>query len=825
MKFSWASLVTCLGAAFFSASASAGVFPWTKQSNIVPGKLLVKFAPGTRQLASRIARAGLIPGGTMRSRIGETGWTVWTMNPKADPDFVAKTLRRTPGVINVEPVHRIHTLLTTPNDPDYGVFEDDPECYFILDPDDQFDMFERTWHLIDNNAFSAWSQYPNTWYTAANKPQETPLVAVVDSGCDMNHPDFMGAGGSTTNSAGGGQLSHALSGKLRFGEFTQGPAQDENGHGTHVAGIALAAGNNGSFNGHGTIGMGYNATGMILNIIGADGSGEDSDAAAAIIKAADEGAEVINLSIGTEERSSALQDAVTYAFQKGSLVVGAANEAATPPGTLPRNYPAGCSGAFAVTSAAYGHLAPVSYCTTGNYFDMAAPGGDLMSDSYGNFLFVNVWSTMPLDNFALEGYPNYLPPIKAQYSSLIGTSMATPNVSGAAALYYGKNGMTQVSGWGNVKAMQALHQSGDSPSTSGMWTATEGFGYLDADALLSGVPTKPLVAGSIEGQVYIGGTAAANARMTAVKGATTITTDANPTGAYRFGSMLPGTWTVTAQYSTFTKVRKIVVLPGCEMPGVDFWANGNPYDVTVPSIARFQLASAPTATSVSVRHWAYDTETGVDKLMVRVGTAPGGTNIKVDTEVVISGDTFTLPTGTMSAGTTYYMRGTYTNGAGVTAYYDMPFQIGGTLRTISGKIQLLDWQKNLNGRIGEIQVRPAGGAAVEWHPCVIDRFGNYKVTTNRAGNLDVAYKYWHWISKKRNVGTATTVTGQDLSPMNGDCNGDNVVDLTDYTTLLVAFNATPESANWDVNADLNGDGVVDLTDYTIIVTNFNLIGE
>jgi hypothetical protein len=59
-----------------------------------------------------------------------------------------------------------------------------------------------------------------------------------------------------------------------------------------------------------------------------------------------------------------------------------------------------------------------------------------------------------------------------------------------------------------------------------------------------------------------------------------------------------------------------------------------------------------------------------------------------------------------------------------------------------------------------------------------------------------------------------------MSPKNGDCNSDLTIDLTDYTIVATAFNAIPDSSNWDPTADLNNDGVVDLTDYTFIAVNF-----
>ncbi|MCE9558763.1 MAG: hypothetical protein K8R88_07405 [Armatimonadetes bacterium] len=82
-----------------------------------------------------------------------------------------------------------------------------------------------------------------------------------------------------------------------------------------------------------------------------------------------------------------------------------------------------------------------------------------------------------------------------------------------------------------------------------------------------------------------------------------------------------------------------------------------------------------------------------------------------------------------------------------------------------------------------------------------------------------------WLGKKQLVDFRAGDNTATISLLNGDCNADNVVDLTDYTVIVVAFNALPSSSNWDATADLNRDEVVDLTDYTIVVTNFNQVGD
>lgn len=802
-------------------------------AEFVPGRLMVKYRPGAIQAArsgafSAAQRLSVsLPGATFRNQLGKSDWALWTYDERIDPLVAARMMSKQKGVLFVEPSRVVRTLLTTPNDGDWGVMEDDEECYLILDPDEQYDPFPRLWALDDVQAFTGWSNWPNQWYTAANKPRNAPLIAVIDSGADMGHPDFINVGGTTSDVNGGGQINHALSHRFRFGGIeVGGDPDDENGHGTHVLGTALAAGNNGSFNGHGHIGTGYACTGMVLNVIEANGSGTDADVAAAMYYAADQGADIINLSLGTTSFAYSLQDAVTYCKEKGTLVVAACNESGSPSGTLPPIYPAACSGAFGVTAAGPLGTVPTSYTTAAEYFDMAAPGGDLAADSYANFLLVFVWSTMPRFDFSLQSQ-TYVPTIKPNYSQIIGTSMATPHVAGAAGMWLGKTGNRQTSGFMGTRLINELHRTAlidESSNIYGTWDAGMGYGFLDMEALLSGNATKSPTGGTFEGIVYGNGIAVASAQVQARKGTTTISTTADTRGQYRFSLLQPGTWTVTAVTTNGNKVKKVEVVAGQETPGVDFRV-GTSTDQTPAHIARLQLAAPPTTTSATFRHWAFDENTGLDKLVVRVGTTPGGSNIKADTELTWVGDTFSVTGMAMTTGTTYYLRATYTNGANQNSVYTIPFTVGGTMRTVSGKVTLQNWMKHVNQRMGWAEFRTANQDVLARHPLIIDRFGNYSIQTNLPGTLAISIKVSHWLSKMRSIGSTTTAINQDVSLINGDCNEDNIIDIADYTILSLAFSATPDAPTWNEAADLNGDDVVDIADYTLLSGAFSQVGE
>ena len=215
-------------------------------------------------------------------------------------------------------------------------------------------------------------------------------VAVVDTGVQADHPD--------------------LDARVLPGVAFQngGPAEpgaggtDPNGHGTHVAGI-IAAGDNGV----GVVGVAPKVDILPVRVLGPDGSGPNSDISRGITWAVDHGAEVINISVGSEVNSASVSTAVSYATSHGVTVVAAAGNggaAGTP------KYPAALPDVIAVAALNKdGSIA--SYSTNGPYVDVAAPGTDILS-------------TVPTST----------------WTSLSGTSMASPHVAALAALIVGARG-------------------------------------------------------------------------------------------------------------------------------------------------------------------------------------------------------------------------------------------------------------------------------------------------------------------------------------------------------------------------------------------------
>ncbi|MFQ5969916.1 MAG: S8 family serine peptidase [Nitrososphaerales archaeon] len=240
-------------------------------------------------------------------------------------------------------------------------------------------------HIMLSPTDPKWSQQygpqsinaPAAWDTTIG--DTSAIIAIVDTGVQCNHED----------------LERCMQGK----DFVNNDkkANDDHGHGTHVAGTAAATINNAK----GIAGM---AQGKILpvKVLNSKGSGTWSQVANGITFAANKGATVINLSLGGSSGSTALQDAVNYALGKGSLVVAAAGNSGPCSDCI--IYPAAYSGVIAVTCTDQTDK-QCSFSSSGPEADLAAPGYSILSTYIGN-----------------------------SYKQMSGTSMSTPHVSGVAAL-------------------------------------------------------------------------------------------------------------------------------------------------------------------------------------------------------------------------------------------------------------------------------------------------------------------------------------------------------------------------------------------------------
>ncbi len=282
-------------------------------------------------------------------------------------------------------------------------------------PDDPF--YNQQWGLNDINMFKLWGQPVLS--------KEGPVVAIIDTGVDIMHPDLKdniwsnprelaGAGGFDDDDNGFTDDVHGW-------DFVNnsGVLADYNGHGTHCAGIAAAVGNNGL----GIVGANPDARIMPLTALQSNGTGD----MATIIKAVDyaiaNGAAIISMSLGSYAESKALEEALGRAYQKCVLVAAAGNDGYCLNHPHPSKgqltpmpmFPAAYSFVLGVQAANDHHtLADFS-----NYDDDGAT-----FSTYSEEKLYNYEITAPGVSI-VSTYPN------GNYRQLNGTSMATPLVAGA----------------------------------------------------------------------------------------------------------------------------------------------------------------------------------------------------------------------------------------------------------------------------------------------------------------------------------------------------------------------------------------------------------
>ncbi|MDZ4158833.1 MAG: S8 family peptidase, partial [Anaerolineaceae bacterium] len=291
--------------------------------------------------------------------------------PPGQEEAYRKKMVNQPGVLFVEPNYIVYPVDTTPNDP----------------------LYPDQWGLPAVGAPAAWN---------ITTGSEAVIVAVIDSGIDPGHPEFAG--------------------RLLTGyDFVRNTDSliDPCGHGTHVAGIIAASGNNGI----GIAGVDWQARILPLRVLNDRCSGTVANIARALVYAVDHhGAQVINLSLGRTAPSRLLENATYYAYRRGAALIAAAGNSGCGLGGSPSSvvYPARYPWTLAVSAIDSSHL-PAWFSSCGAEVDLAAPG-------------VGILSTTPMQgNFFYQS-----PTVPNEYGSLSGTSMAAPHVSGAAALLAGR---------------------------------------------------------------------------------------------------------------------------------------------------------------------------------------------------------------------------------------------------------------------------------------------------------------------------------------------------------------------------------------------------
>jgi subtilisin family serine protease len=319
-----------------------------------------------------------------------------------DPQAFRRDAAHRPEVRLVEsdPVRPL--LLMTPNDPEFGVSQYGPQL--IGAP--------AAWDTILGNG---------------------AVVCVIDTGVRYTHQEFQG------RYLGGIDLVN-----------NDNDPMDDHGHGTHVAGIAVA----GIHNGVGIAGV-ANAGLLSVKVLDATGAGTMSNVATAIRWCADNGAHVINLSLGGTSGLSVLQGAVDYAWNRGVILAAASGNSGCTNCVM---YPAAYDNVLAV-GCVDPNVAVCTWTSKGPQLDLAAPGSSIQS----------TWFTA--DN---------------AYKRAAGTSMSAPHVAGAAALL-----RAAAPDRSNVDIRAALESTAQDLGAAGKDTST-GHGLVRVDLAMAALlaPTQ-----------------------------------------------------------------------------------------------------------------------------------------------------------------------------------------------------------------------------------------------------------------------------------------------------------------------------------------------
>jgi thermitase len=360
------------------AQITGQVPDWTKPvpsrasgEHYVPGRVLVKFKEFVPDwLADWRIKTYPVMGGLRLPRIG-TFALILAADTSVEEAVAA--LRLSPEVEYAEPDY-IASAQLTPNDTffsyQYALSNTGQEIHIPGSPQGR--------PSADIKAPAAWEETTG---------DEKVTVAVLDTGVDLLHPD----------------LQNKMTGGGRDFVNDDFDASDDNGHGTYIAGIIGAE----TDNGLGIAGTAWNCKILPVKVLDQTGEGEYSQIAQGIVWAADNGAKVINLSLGYTEHSDTLRDAVQYAFDLGVVLVAGAGNGGGPV-EFPAAYDAYC---LAVGATDYNDARPV-WSNFGFEVDVAAPG-------------VSIFSTVPRGFYG---------PGSVDYGFASGTSASAAYVSGLAAL-------------------------------------------------------------------------------------------------------------------------------------------------------------------------------------------------------------------------------------------------------------------------------------------------------------------------------------------------------------------------------------------------------
>jgi len=344
----------------------------------VPHELIVKLQPDASPVAAGTAlTAGLGDRVTVLQVEPTLNYLVITFDPAVSLREAREDLLRDPAVRDVSYNYRARIHDTIPDDPylhqQYALNNSGQEFYAYPEDEESY----RGTSGADIKAFSAWD-----WYTGS----ADTIIAILDTGICAEHED--------------------LEGKVVQGyNFIEDSFEtsDDNGHGTFVASIAAAS----THNGVGMAGVNWHAKLMPIKVADSDGYADYKSLALAIRYAADNGADILNISLGGPNPSFILEDALENALAKNVIIVASSGNTATNV-----DYPAAYDKYCLAVGASDENDRIAEYSNYGYSLDLVAPGDKVL----GAF------------------YDPRLPEILDGYALGSGTSYAAPLVAGTAGL-------------------------------------------------------------------------------------------------------------------------------------------------------------------------------------------------------------------------------------------------------------------------------------------------------------------------------------------------------------------------------------------------------